>query len=157
MLPRERFGPNELLRWLEEYRLLQRLLWEQCHVGRHGDGRPGDDDDDAGEGKVPIALKEPKEVPADSLRSPHDPDATYSGHKGKGYEVQVAESCHEENATQIITHVEVTPSSGSDATVTVCPSSTPSRSGGFRRRRSSPTPPSALGAMPSKPDAGERS
>ena len=114
----DRFGGTAAGR-LEEYRLLQRLLREQCHVGRHGDGRPGDDDDDVGEGKVPIALKEPKEVPADSLQSPHDPDATYSGHKGKGYEVQVAESCHEENATQIITHVEVTPSSGSDATVTV--------------------------------------
>ena len=100
----DRFGGTAAGR-LEEYRLLQRLLREQCHVGRHGDGRPGDDDDDAGEGKVPIALKEPKEVPADSLQSPHDPDATYSGHKGKGYEVQVAESCHEENATQIITHV----------------------------------------------------
>ena len=37
---------------------------------------------------------------ADSLQSPHDPDVTYTGHKGKGYEVQVAETCHEENATQ---------------------------------------------------------
>ena len=44
---------------------------------------------------------------------------TYSGHKGKGYEVQVAETCHEENATQLITHVEVTPSSGSDTDVSV--------------------------------------
>ena len=56
---------------------------------------------------------------ADSLQSPHDPDVTYSGHKGKGYEVQVAETCHEENATQLITHVEVTPSSGSDTDVSV--------------------------------------
>ena len=55
----DRFGGSAAGR-LEEYRLLQRLLREQCHVGRHGDGRPGDDDDDAGEGKVPIALKEPK-------------------------------------------------------------------------------------------------
>jgi hypothetical protein len=104
---------------MEEYRLLQRLLREQCHVGGHRDGLPGDDDDDAGEGKVPIALKDPKEVRSDSLQSPHDPDVTYSGHKGKGYEVQIAETCHEENATQIITHVEVTPSSGSDTDVTV--------------------------------------
>jgi len=104
---------------LEEYRLLERLLQEQCHVGKRGDGRPEADDDDAGEGKVPITLKEPKEVRSDSLQSPHDPDATYSGHKGKGYEVQVAETCDEENATQVITHVEVTPSSGSDAEVTV--------------------------------------
>ena len=104
---------------LEEYRLLQRLLREQCQVGKHREGRPGDDDDDAGEGTVPIALKDPTEVRADSLQSPHDPEATYSGHKGKGYEVQVAETCHTENATQIITYVEVTPSSGSDAGVTV--------------------------------------
>ena len=100
---------------LEEYR----LLLEQCHVGKHRDGRPRDDDDDAGECKVPVALKDPKQVSADSLQSPHDPDVTYSGHKGKGYEVQVAETCHEENATQLITHVEVTPSSGSDTDVSV--------------------------------------
>ena len=104
---------------LEEYRLLERLLREQCHVGKHQDGRPRDDDDDAGECKVSVALKDPKQVSADSLQSPHDPDVTYSGHKGKGYEVQVAETCHEENATQLITHVEVTPSSGSDTDVSV--------------------------------------
>ena len=28
---------------MEEYGLLDRLLREQCHVGRHGDGRPGAD------------------------------------------------------------------------------------------------------------------
>ena len=72
-----------------------------------------------GNAKVPVALKDPKQVSADSLQSPHDPDVTYSGHKGKGYEVQVAETCHEENATQLITHVEVTPSSGSDTDVSV--------------------------------------
>ena len=84
-----------------------------------GTGALGDDDDDAGECKVPVALKDPKQVSADSLQSPHDPDVTYSGHKGKGYEVQVAETCHEENATQLITHVDVTPSSGSDTDVSV--------------------------------------
>jgi hypothetical protein len=56
-------------------------------VIRHRDGGPREDDDVAGEGKVPVALKDPKEVRADSLQSPHDPDVTYSGYKGKGYEV----------------------------------------------------------------------
>ena len=37
----------------------------------------------------------------------------------QGVRVQVAETCHAENATQLITHVEVTPSSGSDTDVTV--------------------------------------
>ena len=68
---------------------------------------------------MPIALKEPKEVRSYSLQTPHDPEVTYSGHKGKGYEVQVSETCEEGNAVQVITHVEVTPSSGSDAGVTV--------------------------------------
>lgn len=68
---------------------------------------------------MPIALKDPKEIGSDSLQSPHDPDVTYSGHKGKGYEVQVTETCHEENVTQIITYVEVTPSSGSDTFATI--------------------------------------
>ena len=104
---------------MEEYGLLERLLGEQCHVGRHRDGRPGADDDDAEEGKVPIALKEAKEVRSSSMQTPHDPEVTYSGHKGKGYEVQVSETCEEGNAMQVITHVEVTPSSGSDAGVTV--------------------------------------
>jgi len=44
---------------------------------------------------------------------------TYSGHKGKGYEVQVAETCDKNNPTQIITYVGVTPSSGSDEAVPV--------------------------------------
>ena len=38
----------------------------------------------------------------------HDPDVTYSGHKGKGYEVQVTETCHLEKAVEMITNVEVT-------------------------------------------------
>ena len=103
---------------MDEYGLLERLLREQCHVGGHRDGRPGADDDDAAEGKVPIALREPREVRSDSLQTPHDPAVTYSGHKGKGYEVQVAETCESDNAVQMITHVEVTPSSGSDSVVT---------------------------------------
>ena len=60
---------------LEEYRLLERLLREQCVVGNKRDGRPGEGDDDAGEGAVPITLRDPKEVRSDSLQSPHDPEA----------------------------------------------------------------------------------
>jgi hypothetical protein len=104
---------------LEEYRLLERLLAEQCDIGEKKDGRPGEGDDDAGEGSVPIILKDPKQVRPDSLQSPHDAQVTYSGHKGKGYEVQVAETCDQENPTQIITHVELTPSSSSDVEVPV--------------------------------------
>ena len=140
---------------LEEYRLLERLLREQCVVGNKRDGRPGEGDDDAGEGAVPITLRDPKEVRSDSLQSPHDPEATYSGHKGKGYEVQVAETCHAENATQLITHVEVTPSSGSDTDVTV-PLVDGWRSGRSDRTSSSRTRRMGRAATPSRPRAGGR-
>ena len=152
----DRFHGTTCCHQLEEYRLLERLLREQCHVGKHQDlAAPGTMTDDAGECKVPVALKDPKQVSADSLQSPHDPDVTYSGHKGKGYEVQVAETCHEENATQLITHVEVTPSSGSDTDVSV-PVVDDSRSGRSDRTSSSPTRRMGRAAMPSKPRAGER-
>ena len=103
---------------LEAYGLLERLLEEQCEEVTKVE-RPREDDDDSGEGGVPVKVKESKEVKSDSLQTPHDPDVTYSGHKGKGYEVQVAETCHEENEVQIITHVEVTDSCYSDACATI--------------------------------------
>jgi hypothetical protein len=103
---------------LDQYRLLARLLEEQCEVSRRK-RRPDRDDDDAGEGGVPVELKAPKEVSSSSLQTPHDPDVTYSGHKGKGYEVQIAETCAEENPFEVITHLAVTDSCGSDVTATV--------------------------------------
>ena len=55
------------------------------HVGRHRDGRPGGDDDDAGEGKVPVALREPREVRSSSMQTPHDPEVTYTADtRGRG-------------------------------------------------------------------------
>ena len=103
---------------LEEYALLERLLQDQCEVVKKKQPLSRSDDD-AGEGRVPVVLKEAKEVSSASLQSPHDPDATYNGRKGKGYEVQVAETCHDDNKVEIITHVEVTDACVSDAQATV--------------------------------------
>ena len=79
---------------LASYALLQRLLWEQCEVIADKQ-RPSTEDDDAGEGGVPVVLKAPEKVGSDSLQSPHDAEATYNARKGKGYEVQIAETCVE--------------------------------------------------------------
>ncbi len=37
------------------------------------------------------------------LQNPSDPDATYDGHKGPGYHVQLSETCSDENDVQLIT------------------------------------------------------
>jgi len=58
-------------------------------------------------------LRDPKTIPSGSLQSPHDPDVTY-GHKGKGHEVQVAETCDEANPYQLITGTLVNGANESD-------------------------------------------
>jgi hypothetical protein len=39
----------------------------------------------------------------DCVQNPSDPDATYDGHKGPGYQVQIAETCAPTNEVQLIT------------------------------------------------------
>lgn len=99
---------------LDSWGLMERVFGEQCEVTDTPAG-PKDGDDDASERPAPAALKDPKEVGSNSVQTPHDADVTYSGHKGKGYEVQVAETCGEEGKPRVITHVEVTPSCRSDS------------------------------------------
>ena len=43
-----------------------------------------------------------KKTGGNTLQNPSDPDATFDAHKGPGYQVQVAETCSDENDTQII-------------------------------------------------------
>jgi len=114
----DRFRGHEQIAGWESYQLLQRLLDEQCVVLAKAD-KIESEAADAGDSPAPVGLREPKEIKANSLQSPHDPDATY-GHKGKGYEVQVAEtfgnkSEEDPDKPELITHVSVTPSAGSDA------------------------------------------
>ena len=92
------------------YKMLERVLKEQCNLT--------DDKDN------PLELKAPKEIVSDSLQNPSDPDATYSGHKGQGYQVQIMETyCTDkdkkEESLNLITHVEVEPAHKSDANALV--------------------------------------
>jgi hypothetical protein len=88
----DRFRGHPEISELETYRLMVRLLEEQCEVG---------------DGDAPkVSLKNPKDIPGDSLQNPSDPDATY-GHKGKGYKASLTETCAEENPFQVVTDVSV--------------------------------------------------
>lgn len=93
---------------LSSFGLLRRLFAEQCEVI---DDEDGGDDGEVGQGRVEV--REPKTIASDTLQSPHDPDATY-GRKGKGYEVQVAETCADDNPYQVITGTAVNGAHESD-------------------------------------------
>ena len=105
----EQFKDQQAVWCMHSYKLMQRVLAEQCNL-----------ENDKAAKKVTI--KKPCQVPSDSLQNPSDPDATYSGHKGQGYQVQVMETfSRSEDKTQkqqslnLITHVAVQTACESDA------------------------------------------
>jgi hypothetical protein len=106
----ERFRGTEPVVAMSSYQLLARLLKEQCIVER------------VDTHTTQVSVKANKDVPSDSLQSPSDPDASYDGHKGKGYQVQVAESYNTDedaNTLNLITSVMVEPAHKSDAHATI--------------------------------------
>jgi hypothetical protein len=102
-----RFASDPEVSGWESYILAARLLAEQCHV-------QATDEQSEGEETVEVQLKEPEEISGASVQSPHDPDASY-GHKGKGYEAQIAETCDAENPYQVVTDVEINGANEPDA------------------------------------------
>jgi hypothetical protein len=52
--------------------------------------------------KVEVEVK--KKTGSRVIQNPSDPDATYSGHKGAGYQAQIAETCSKSNEVQLITY-----------------------------------------------------
>ena len=98
----ELFSTNREVKKLHAYRLLKRVLSEQCNLTGKGKNKK-------------LQIKQAKEVSADSLQNPSDPDATYDGHKGKGYQVQIMETYQpygegekrDKSKPNLITHVSV--------------------------------------------------
>lgn len=66
------------------YTSMERIFNEQCDVV---------------EKKVTVKDKTGSRV----MQNPSDPDATYDGHKGQGYQVQLSETCDPDNEVQLIT------------------------------------------------------
>lgn len=77
------------------YKALKRVLEEQCDVQEED-----------------VTVKE--KTGGHVMQNPSDPDASYDGHKGPGYQAQISETCSEENDVQLITGVEVEPAHCSD-------------------------------------------
>lgn len=106
----QRFADNPRVSSMYSYRTMVRVLKEHCEI-KEQEGGPEE-----------LKVKSSREIPSDSLQNPSDPDATYDGHKGQGYQVQVMETycTHEDEQERdktlnLITHVEVQPACESDA------------------------------------------
>ena len=106
----QRFADHAQVSSMYSYATMVRVLKEHCEI-KAEDGGPAD-----------LRVKASREIPSDSLQNPSDPDATYDGHKGQGYQVQVMETycTHEDEQERdktlnLITHVEVQRACESDA------------------------------------------
>jgi len=103
----QQFKDQEQVTGMNSYKLLERILKEHCNLT-------------VTKGEAKIEVKKPKEIPSDSLQNPSDPDASYSGHKGQGYQVQIMETyCKDKESKDktlnLITHVQVEQAHESDA------------------------------------------
>ena len=105
----EQFKAVEAVVVMYSFKLLVRVLAEQCIVDESAEQRS-------------VVVKASEQVPSDSLQNPSDPDASYNGHKGQGYQVQLMETYSDteqkearEKELKLITYVEVEPAHQSDA------------------------------------------
>jgi hypothetical protein len=87
-------------------------------VSEAGDSRDVLDSTHPSQEDHAVRVREKNEIGSDSLQSPSDPDATY-GHKGKGYEFQVSETCDKENPFEVITETKLNGANESDQTQTI--------------------------------------
>ena len=81
------YSHDEDVKNLKGYQLLERILREHCKFS---------------EGQLELI-----KAGSDSLQNPSDEQASFSGHKGQGYQMQTTETCHEENPFEVITSVQV--------------------------------------------------
>ena len=68
----------------DTYKSMDRIFYEQCEVHEEE-----------------VCIK--KKTGGNVMQNPSDPGATYDGHKGPGYQVQLSETCHPDNEAQLIT------------------------------------------------------
>ena len=67
------------------------------------------------EAKEEAQIEVKKKTGGNVIQNPSDPDATYDGHKGVGYQVQICESADSENEVQIVTSILAQTAVESDA------------------------------------------
>lgn len=80
----EQFADNPKIAKRTSYKNMVTVFNEQCEV-------------------IDGAITVKKKTGGQVMQNPSDPDATYDGHKGPGHQVQLSETCSDENDVQLIT------------------------------------------------------
>jgi len=80
----EHFADQPTMTGRQSYKALLTIFSQQCEVV---------------EGKLTVRTK----TGGNCMQNPSDAEATYDGHKGAGYQAQIAETCNPENEVQLIT------------------------------------------------------
>lgn len=79
-----RFADVDKYTGKDTYKALERIFYEQCEVHEEA-----------------VSIKQ--KTGGNVMQNPSDSDASYDGHKGSGYQAQIAETCNPENEVQLIT------------------------------------------------------
>ena len=76
---------------LSSFAILERVLRDQFEIV----------DDECGDRDAKrAAIRDPKDVPCDTVGNPADPDASYNAHKGQGYMAQIVETYCEDDSNE---------------------------------------------------------
>jgi hypothetical protein len=114
----QRFSGNAAIEKMTSYEQLLTVFEQQCEVTDVIDVPVENSDDDESQPSQSSEADASDEVTAESddvnqikvkkktggnvIQNPSDPDATYDGHKGPGYQVQLSETSNPENTVQLI-------------------------------------------------------
>ena len=98
-----RFGDNERFNRRSTFKTLCAVFEQQCEI-------------------IEEQVEVKKKTGGNVIQNPSDPDATYDGHKGPGYQAQISETCTDENEVQLVTSAipQTACESDADAVEPVC-------------------------------------
>ena len=105
------FDGNETIENMNSFKMLITVFNQQCELS--SDIKVTKDPEDKVDSKDPedkVDSKDPDQMSVtirkspggDVIQNPSDPDATYDGHKGQGYQIQLTETCNPDNEVQLI-------------------------------------------------------
>ena len=119
------FNGHAQIENMDSYKRAVEIFNQQCEIispievekeSGEGEGTPTPSEENKGLDQTEateIIVK--KKTGGNVIQNPSDPDATYDGHKGVGYQVQICETSNDENEVQLVTSILPETAVNSDA------------------------------------------